>query len=42
MNRNESDFKVSTLLASFAARWKDGSAYVDAWETLVELLWSMV
>lgn len=24
--------KVSALLASFAARWNSGSAYVDAWE----------
>lgn len=34
--------KVSTLLASFAARWKSGRVYADAWETLTELLWSMV
>ncbi|KAL2433859.1 hypothetical protein ABEF95_011393 [Exophiala dermatitidis] len=34
--------KVSSLLASFAARWKPGSTYVDNWETLVELLWKMV
>ncbi|CZR64477.1 uncharacterized protein PAC_14375 [Phialocephala subalpina] len=34
--------KVSSLLASFAARWKSGSAYVDAWECLIELLWNML
>lgn len=34
--------KVSSLLASFAARWRPGSTYVDNWETLVELLWKMV
>jgi hypothetical protein len=34
--------KVSTLLASFAARWKDGLAYTNAWETLIELLWNIV
>lgn len=34
--------KVSTLLASFAARWKPGSAYSDAWEALVELIWTML
>lgn len=34
--------KVSTLLASFAARWAGCAAYVDAWETLVEMLWGML
>lgn len=34
--------KVSSLLGSFRARWKLGSAYVDAWETIVELLWDML
>lgn len=34
--------KVSSLLASFAARWKPGSAYANNWETLVELLWKML
>lgn len=34
--------KVSTLLASFAARWPGCTAYVDSWETLVEMLWSML
>lgn len=34
--------KVSTLLMSFAARCKSVSAYVDAWDTLVELLWNML
>ena len=34
--------KVSTLLASFAALWKGASAYVDAWETFVELLWNVL
>ncbi|KAI1617334.1 hypothetical protein EDD36DRAFT_160891 [Exophiala viscosa] len=33
--------RVSALLASFAARWKHGSAYVRAWEALVELLWNI-
>ena len=33
--------RVSVLLASFAARWKHGSAYVRAWEALVELLWNI-
>lgn len=30
--------KVSSLLASFAARWHIGSAYTRVWETVVELL----
>ncbi|KAH8680691.1 hypothetical protein BX600DRAFT_444917 [Xylariales sp. PMI_506] len=34
--------KVSALLASFAARWKEGAAFVDAWGTFVELLWNMI
>ncbi|KAH8819321.1 hypothetical protein F5884DRAFT_9373 [Xylogone sp. PMI_703] len=34
--------KVSALLASFAARWRGGSVYVDAWETLVQLLWNIL
>ncbi|KAH8646260.1 hypothetical protein BX600DRAFT_158322, partial [Xylariales sp. PMI_506] len=34
--------KVSSLLASFAARWKAGSEFVNAWEILVELLWDML
>lgn len=34
--------KVSSLLASFAARWKGGSSFVDAWETFVELLWNLI
>ena len=34
--------KVSSLLASFAARWKHGTAYVTAWKSFVELLWSML
>jgi hypothetical protein len=34
--------KVSSLLASFAVRWKPGLTYVECWETLLELLWKMV
>ena len=34
--------KVSSLLSSFSARWKDGAAYVDAWQACVELLWPML
>lgn len=34
--------KVSSLLASFAARWPAGAAYVNAWEALVELMWASV
>lgn len=34
--------KVSSLLASFAARWNAGSIYVQSWETLVELFWKML
>ncbi|EXJ75646.1 uncharacterized protein A1O5_00153 [Cladophialophora psammophila CBS 110553] len=34
--------KVSSLLASFAARWKAGSVYVSTWEIVVESLWKMV
>ncbi len=34
--------KVSSLLASFSARWKDGSVYVSTWATVVELLWRMM
>lgn len=34
--------KVSALLASFAARWKAGSAYVDTWEAFVELFCNML
>ncbi|ERS98583.1 hypothetical protein HMPREF1624_05369 [Sporothrix schenckii ATCC 58251] len=33
---------VSSLLASFAARWKAGTAYVEPWETLVELMWGIL
>jgi hypothetical protein len=35
-------FKVSTVIASFVARWKNGLAYAQAWETFVELLWNMI
>lgn len=34
--------QVSALLASFAARWKAGTAYVDAWDALVELMWGIL
>lgn len=34
--------KVSTLLASIAARWKRGLVYVNTWETLVQLLWNIL
>ncbi|KIW38897.1 uncharacterized protein PV06_08722 [Exophiala oligosperma] len=34
--------KVSSLLASFAARWTPGSAHLSTWETVVDLLWAMV
>ncbi|KIW79388.1 hypothetical protein Z517_06000 [Fonsecaea pedrosoi CBS 271.37] len=34
--------KVSSLLASFSARWKAGSAFVNAWETVVETLWQVL
>ncbi|EXJ92791.1 hypothetical protein A1O3_01344 [Capronia epimyces CBS 606.96] len=34
--------KVSALLASFSARWNSATAHVQAWETVVELLWSLV
>lgn len=34
--------KVSALIASFVARWESGSAYADAWETFVQLLWNMI
>lgn len=34
--------KVSALLASFVARWESGSAYAEAWETFVQLLWNMI
>lgn len=34
--------KVSALLASFVARWEGGSAYTEAWETFVQLLWNMI
>ena len=35
-------FKVSTIISSFVARWKNGSAYAQAWESFVELLWNMI
>lgn len=35
-------FKVSTIIASFVARWKNGSAYAQAWESFVELLLNMI
>ena len=34
--------KVSTLLASFAARWKSGSVHANSWETLMDQLWDML
>jgi hypothetical protein len=34
--------KVSALIASFVARWESGSAYAEAWETFVQLLWNMI
>ena len=34
--------KVSSLLASFAARWKHGTVYVTAWKIFTELLWNML
>jgi hypothetical protein len=34
--------QVSRLLTSFAARWKPGSVYVDAWNTVLELIWHLV
>jgi hypothetical protein len=32
----------STLLASFAERWKEGSVYVDIWETYLAFLWTII
>jgi len=34
--------KVSTLIASFVARWESGATYAEAWETFVQLLWNMI
>ncbi|KAH8690800.1 hypothetical protein BGW36DRAFT_411575 [Talaromyces proteolyticus] len=34
--------KVSSLLASFSVRWPPVSAYAEAWETLVDMLWIMI
>lgn len=33
--------KVSTLLASLTARWRNGSAYAQAWEIFVQMFWGM-
>ncbi|KAL1890445.1 hypothetical protein Sste5346_008273 [Sporothrix stenoceras] len=34
--------QASGLLASFASRWKMGKAHVEAWDTLVELMWGIL
>lgn len=34
--------KVSTLLASFAARWHPASSYVTLWNAVVESMWQAV
>lgn len=34
--------QVSALLSSFLARWPGGSAYLRAWEALLDLLWPMM
>jgi hypothetical protein len=34
--------KCSTLLASFAERWTDGSIYLEVWETFLSLLWDVL
>lgn len=34
--------KVSSLLASFAARWKAAESYVTAWNVLVDILWQII
>ncbi|KIV91136.1 hypothetical protein PV10_05712 [Exophiala mesophila] len=33
--------KVSTLLASFTARWRNGSTYARSWEIFVQMFWGM-
>lgn len=35
-------YSCSTLLASFAERWKVGSAYVDIWEAYLSFLWTVI
>lgn len=32
--------QCSSLLASFAERWKPGRNYLQAWEAFVEMLWA--
>jgi len=34
--------KVSSLLASFAARWKAGSSYVTTWNAVVDSIWQTI
>jgi hypothetical protein len=34
--------KCSTLLASFAERWTEGSVYLEVWETFLSLLWDVL
>lgn len=34
--------QVSALLSSFMARWTGGSAYIRAWDALLDLLWPMI
>lgn len=34
--------QVSALLSSFASRWRTGTVHVEAWETLVELMWGIL
>jgi hypothetical protein len=34
--------RVSSLLASFAARWQAGDGFVSAWNIVVDLLWQAI
>lgn len=34
--------QVSSLLSSFASRWTTGTAYAEAWDMLVDLMWGIL